>query len=88
MAYRKLNAAPMSSVPEERRGKPAGRFCLACHEVYALHAARHQGKPLFGRDHVASPCAHEGELFSPGAAFWEEAVEVLPPTQVAAAASA
>jgi hypothetical protein len=33
---------------------------------------------MYGRDHIASPCAHEGDLFVPGADWWEPAVEVLP----------
>jgi hypothetical protein len=32
-----------------------------------------------GRDHIASPCPHEGDRFADGADWWEPAVEVLPP---------
>ena len=76
--YRSLNAAPQSSLPSERRGAVVGRFCRGCASVYPLHAARHTGKPSFGRDHVASPCAHEGDEFTPGADWWEPAVLVRP----------
>ena len=86
MAYRGPEAAPASCIPAERRGRVLGRFCLACGEVYSLHAGFHSGKPLHGKDHVASPCPHEGEAFDPGESWWEPAVEVLPaPAAVAAA---
>ncbi len=54
-----------------------GRFCLACGSVYPRFADRHAGKPSYGKDHVASPCTHEGEEFDPAASWWEPAVEVL-----------
>jgi hypothetical protein len=76
--YRSLNAAPQSTLPPERRGAVVGRFCHGCASVYPLHAARHAGKPSFGRDHVASPCPHEGRRFLAEAAWWEPAVEALP----------
>ena len=78
MVYRKLDPAPASRVAPERRGPIVGRFCLSCTGVYPLHAAKHAGKGLYTRDHVSSPCAHEGELFVAGATWWEPAVEVLP----------
>ncbi len=79
MAYRAMDAAPAESVAEERRGREVGRFCHACGSVYPLFQRRHKGKPSFGKDHVASPCSQEGEAFEMGAAWWEPAVEVLPP---------
>jgi hypothetical protein len=33
---------------------------------------------MYGKDHIAAPCAHEGEPFDPGEPWWEPAVEVLP----------
>ena len=84
MAYRSAMPAPRSRVPEERRGRVAGIFCLECGTVYPLHRPRHSGKPLYGRDHVASPCPHEGEAFDPDEGWWEPAVEVLPPPPAAA----
>jgi hypothetical protein len=33
---------------------------------------------MYGRDHIASPCTHEGEAFEAGENWWEPAVEVLP----------
>jgi len=77
--YRGPRAAPETSLPAERRGLVVGRFCHGCGGVYALHASRHKGKPLHGKDHVAAPCTHEGDAFGPGEAWWEPAVEVLPP---------
>lgn len=79
MVYRAPHPAPESRVPEERRGPVVGRFCLACSAVFSPHAARHQGKGLYSKDHISSPCAHEGEPFEPGADWWEPAVTVLPP---------
>jgi hypothetical protein len=81
--YRNPHPAPRSRVPAERRGATLGRFCLGCGSVYPKYRARHAGKPLAGKDHVASPCLHEGEPFEPGASWWEPAVEVLPPPAVA-----
>jgi hypothetical protein len=54
-----------------------GRFCKACGEVYPLHRPAHSGKPLYGKDHVASPCPHQGGAFDPGEDWWEDAVEAL-----------
>lgn len=71
-------SAPASTLAPERRGRPVGRFCKGCQSVYPLLAARHAGKPEHGRDHVGSPCSYEGREFSPGAGWWEPAVEVLP----------
>jgi hypothetical protein len=79
MTYRAPEAAPESLLPAERRGRVLGRFCSSCGSFYALHRARHTGKPMLGKDHVASTCAHEGDAFTPGADWWEPAVEVLPP---------
>ena len=41
---------------------------------------------MYGRDHVASPCAHEGEVFELGADWWERAVEIVPEALAAGAA--
>jgi hypothetical protein len=78
MVYRVPPAAPESQVPPERRGMVMGRFCLVCATLYPEHRAAHQGQPVYGRDHIASPCTHEGDVFAPGEAWWEWAVEVLP----------
>lgn len=78
MVYRHPHAAPRSRVSEERRGRVVGYFCTVCGSIYPLHRGRHAGKPIYGRDHVASPCAHEGDVFAPGADWWDYAVEVLP----------
>ncbi len=78
MTYRTSMPAPASRVPEERRGRRVGTFCLACDSVYPLHRASHHGKPVYGRDHIAAPCSHEGEPFEEGARWWEPAIEVLP----------
>lgn len=85
--YRTTMPAPVGRVPEERRGHEVGRFCLECGSVYPLHRARHTDRPIYGRDHVASPCAHEGEAFDPGEGWWQPAVEVLPAASVPAEAS-
>jgi hypothetical protein len=82
MAYRGPDAAPASRIPAARRGPVLGRFCLTCGGVYALHQAVHAGKPIHGEDHVGSPCAHEGDAFTPGEDWWEPAVAVLPPPPV------
>lgn len=78
MVYRVPQAAPMSQVAEEKRGRTIGRFCLVCGSIFPLHRGRHTGKPMYGKDHIAAPCAHEGERFDPGEPWWEPAVEVLP----------
>jgi hypothetical protein len=78
MVYRYPHAAPKSRVPAERQGRVVGYFCLVCSSIFPLHRARHSGKPVYGRDHVASSCAHEGDRFEPGANWWDNAVEVLP----------
>ena len=88
MVYRKVNAAPLSAVPEAQRAEIVGRFCTACGEIYPPHRLRHRGKPIYGKDHVASPCPHEGETFAAGAAWWEPAVELLPAPMPAAAPAA
>jgi len=84
MTYRIPDAAPQSQIPEERRGPVLGRFCRSCGSIYPLHRGRHTGKPVYGKDHIASPCAHEGEPFAAGASWWEPAVDVLPPLPVPA----
>lgn len=78
MVYRTSMPAPESQVPESRRGRVVGLFCLECGSVYPLHRSRHVGKAVYGKDHVAAPCAHEGEAFDPGESWWDRAVEVLP----------
>jgi hypothetical protein len=88
MVYRVPATAPESQVPSDRRGRLMGHFCLVCATVYPLHRAVHHGKPVYGRDHIASPCAHEGDAFVPGEAWWEPAVEVLPAPPAAAAVAA
>ena len=88
MVYRIPEAAPQSQIAEERRGLVAGRFCHTCGSIYPLHRSRHTGKPMYGKDHISSTCAHEGEVFDPAEPWWEPAVEVLPaPAQPAAAGS-
>jgi len=78
MVYRVPPAAPQSQVAPDRRGQVMGRYCLVCASLYPLHRATHTGRPVYGRDHIASPCAHEGDVFVAGAAWWEPGVEVLP----------
>jgi hypothetical protein len=78
-------SAPQSAIAPERRGEVVGRFCRGCQAVYSTHAPRHSGKPVFGRDHVASTCPYEGRAFDADAPWWEPAVAVLP---LAAAAPA
>jgi hypothetical protein len=78
MTYRVPHAAPQSQLPPERRGRVVGHFCLICAMIYPPHGGRHTGKPVYGRDHIASTCAHEGDLFKDGETWWEPAVEVLP----------
>jgi hypothetical protein len=79
MVLRLPRAAPASRLSEERRGHLLGRFCLGCNQVFSLQRRQHSGDPIYGRDHVASPCPYEGSAFEPGASWWEPAVEVLPP---------
>lgn len=76
--YRNPDPAPASRVAEERRGPVLGKFCRVCGTVYPKFRGRHSGKPLNGKDHIASPCSHEGDAFDAGAEWWEPAVEVLP----------
>ncbi|MEA2558665.1 MAG: hypothetical protein QOH06_169 [Acidobacteriota bacterium] len=78
MVYRYPEAAPQSQIAEERRGRTVGRFCHTCGSIYPLHRSTHGGKPMYGKDHVSSTCAHEGEVFDPAEPWWEPAVEVLP----------
>lgn len=78
MVYRNPEAAPTSAIPPERRGPVVGRICKVCYETYPPTRPRHSGKPLYGKDHVSSPCAHEGDEFKPGEDWWEPAVIVLP----------
>lgn len=79
MTHRAPHPAPAGRIPEERRGKVVGRFCLACGATFSLHASNHKGKGLYSKDHISSPCSHEGDDFAPGEGWWEPAVEVLPP---------
>jgi hypothetical protein len=76
--YRNPDPAPASRVAPERRGAVLGKFCRGCGTVYPKLRARHAGKPLNGKDHIAATCSHEGDLFTPGADWWEPAVAVLP----------
>jgi hypothetical protein len=76
--YRYPEAAPESQIPEERRGRVVARFCHTCGSFYPLHRTRHAGKAMYGKDHISSTCAHEGEVFDPAESWWERAVEVLP----------
>jgi len=76
--YRFPHAAPQSQIPEERQGRTIGQFCLVCGSIYPLHRKLHRDKAMYGRDHIASPCTHEGDEFEAGANWWEPAVEVLP----------
>lgn len=84
--YRLPPAAPESQIAAERRGKVMGRFCKACGSLYPKFRARHAGKPLYGKDHIAAPCSHEGDDFEAGQEWWEPAVEVLAPPVVEGAA--
>ena len=76
--YRFPHAAPAEPAPRGAAGRTIGRFCLVCASIYPLHRKRHRGKAMYGRDHIASPCAHEGDVFEAGANWWEPAVEVVP----------
>ena len=71
----------MSRVAEDRRGKIVGRFCHGCGSVYSMYKDRHTGDALHGKDHISSPCSHEGEEFEEAVDWWEAAIEVLPPKQ-------
>lgn len=82
--YRAPQAAPASQISDERRGKVVGRFCHGCSSTFSLHTSVHQGKGLYSKDHIASPCSHEGDRFEEGESWWESAVEVLPPPPEAA----
>lgn len=88
MVYRNPEAAPESAIPPEQRGPVVGRICKACYESYPLHRAIHSGKPLYGKDHVSSPCSHQGDAFLPGEDWWEPAVVVMPPPVEEAEAAA
>jgi hypothetical protein len=76
--YRFPHAAPQSQLPEERQGRTIGRFCLVCGSIYPLHRKLHRGRAVYGRDHIAAPCSHEGDAFEAGDLWWQPAVEVLP----------
>jgi len=86
MVYRVPPAAPASQIPPDRRGRVMGHYCLVCASLYPLHRATHTGRPVYGRDHIASPCTHEGDVFEPGASWWEPGVEVLPAAAAAGVA--
>lgn len=76
--YRNPNAAPASAIPEEQRGPVIGRFCHGCGSTFSVHQSQHKGKGLYSKDHIASPCPHEGDRFAAGEPWWEPAVLVLP----------
>jgi hypothetical protein len=78
MVYRRPDVAPSGQLAVERRGRQIGIFCHGCGSVYPLHRSIHRGKPVYGKDHISSPCAHEGEAFDSGESWWEPAVEILP----------
>jgi hypothetical protein len=78
-------SAPVSAVPVERRGRVVGRYCRVCHSIYPLHAPRHSGRTISGRDHISSTCSQEGLAFAEGATWWEPAVELLPAPSAAPA---
>jgi len=84
--YRHIESAPASTVAEERRGAVVGRFCRSCRAIYPRLARRHAGKPVYGRDHLATTCVHEAEAFAEGAEWWEPAVELLPAAEPSPAA--
>lgn len=81
MSYRRLPLAPASQVATERRGAVSGRFCKVCGAIYPRFVGRHAGKPMYGKDHVASPCTQEGGAFEPDESWWEPAVELLPASE-------
>lgn len=82
MTYRVSAAAPASSLPEAQRGPVVGRYCFVCNQVFPTHRMRHVGRPVYGRDHIPSPCTHEGDAFGevPAASdpWWDWAVDVKP----------
>ncbi len=78
MPYRRLPLSPLSQVATERRAAVRGRFCKVCGAIYPRFVAQHSGKPIYGKDHVASPCTHEGDAFDEAESWWEPAVEVAP----------
>src|SRR5947209_17655719 len=84
--YALPHASPAGHVPEGRGGRTTGRLWLLCSTIYPLHRARHTAKRMYGRGTSASPCAHEGEVFEPGADWWEPAVEIVPEAVAAGAA--
>jgi hypothetical protein len=88
MVYRAPSAVPQSQVAPERRGPVVGHFCRVCATLYPLHRAIHAGQPMYGRDHIAAPCTHEGDVFAAGEEWWEPAVELLPAPAVPPAAPA
>lgn len=88
MANRSMDLVPQSRVAAERRGPAQGKFCKVCATVFPLHLARHVGKGIHGHDHIASPCAHEGEAFAHAGEWWEPAVILLPAAAPAAEAKA
>ena len=77
MTIHRTPSAPSSQLPPERRGPAVGRACLRCGNVYSRFAPSHSGKPVQGKDHVDSPCSHEGQRFETQGTWWEPAVEVL-----------
>ncbi len=79
--------APQSRIPADRRGAVVGRFCHGCLEVYPTFAARHAGKPSWGKDLVPATCPYEGRPFRPEETWWEPAVEVLAPAPLPEAAA-
>lgn len=78
MAYLHPDLAPASALPTTRRGAVRGRFCSRCGSIFPRFAARHAGKPMYGKDHVANTCSNEGKSFDAVADWWEPAVEMLP----------
>lgn len=61
-----------------------GRFCHGCGSVYPSTRRAHTGNPVYGRDHISSPCSYEGHEFDDDGDWWEPAVEVLTPAPEAA----
>lgn len=78
--YRQPQAAPQSAIASAQRGPVAGKFCKSCGSTFSVHQAIHRGKGVYSKDHIASPCPHEGDFFAPGEDWWEPAVIVLPVT--------